>query len=404
MFVGRLAEIEALEQALRQTQAGQPHHVMVTGERGIGKTSLLSYMKWLARGELKTSDDHFSFLVVDTDIEKSTTPEIFARRMERALSHEIGKDDPAREFIKKTWGFLSRVEAGGVSLREASSGVQTDDLVDELAYSLASTAKRVCRETNAGAGGRDGYDGILIFIDEADSAGSQMQLGAMLKMITERLQKRECTSIMFVLAGLQNLPGIIRESHPSALRIFDEIILRRLTNPEVGYVIDRCMEEANEKNEMKTGVLPEARERLIALAEGYPHFIQQFGYSAFDADSDGAIDSQDVQRGAFSGSRSALKLIGDKYYRDNFYGKIQKESYRQVLRIMAEKLDQWISKRDIQAKFKGKDTTLNNALQALRERKIILSKEGARGVYRLQHVGFALWIKLYTSTESTELD
>ena len=31
----------------------------------------------------------------------------------------------------------------------------------------------------------------------------------------------------------------------------------------------------------------------------------------------------------------ALDLIGDRYYRDAFYNRISKESYRQVLRIMA---------------------------------------------------------------------
>jgi hypothetical protein len=49
------------------------------------------------------------------------------------------------------------------------------------------------------------------------------------------------------------------------------------------------------------------------------------------------------------------------------------------------------------AKYKGKETTLDSAIEALRERKIILYKEGERGTYRLQHRGFALWIKLFTS-------
>jgi hypothetical protein len=91
-----------------------------------------------------------------------------------------------------------------------------------------------------------------------------------------------------------------------------------------------------------------------------------------------------------------MEQIGDRYYRDNFYNKIQQESYRQVLRIMADHLDSWVSKGAIREKFEGKTTTLDNALHALRERGIILSKEGEKGVYRLQHKGFALWIKLYT--------
>ena len=92
-----------------------------------------------------------------------------------------------------------------------------------------------------------------------------------------------------------------------------------------------------------------------------------------------------------------MEKIGDRYYRNDFYNKIQKGSYRQVLRIMAENDNRWVSKNDIRAKFKGRSTTLDNAIHALRDRNIILTKEGERGVYRLQHQGFAFWIKLYTT-------
>jgi hypothetical protein len=130
---------------------------------------------------------------------------------------------------------------------------------------------------------------------------------------------------------------------------------------------------------------------LINLSEGYPHFIQQFGSSAFAADVDGLIDEEDVWSGALS-ERGALELIGDRYYRDDFYRRIQQDSYREVLQVMSDHLDSWVSKDEIRKGFKGGGSTLDNALKALRERDIIQSKEGQRGVYRLQHKAFALWI------------
>jgi len=110
---------------------------------------------------------------------------------------------------------------------------------------------------------------------------------------------------------------------------------------------------------------------------------------------------EDVAEGAFT-PNGAIRLIGDRYYRDDFYNKIQKDSYRQVLRIMADRLDSWVAKDEIKQTFKGAESVLNNALKALRDRHIILSKEGVRGVYRLQHKGFAFWIKLQT-TEPAQL-
>ena len=59
------------------------------------------------------------------------------------------------------------------------------------------------------------------------------------------------------------------------------------------------------------------------------------------------------------------------------------------------------SPEEIKSKFKGPESTLDNALFALRDRQIILAKEGERGVYRLQHKGFAWWIKMYTTDPTT---
>jgi hypothetical protein len=170
---------------------------------------------------------------------------------------------------------------------------------------------------------------------------------------------------------------------------------------EVNRVIDVCLEEANKQNVNKTSIESDAKEVLISLSEGFPHFIQQFGYSAFALDSDDIISKQDVENSAF-GPRGALEIIGNRYYRYDFYEKIQKESYRQVLRIMADDLDNWVSRDKIKSQFKGVDSILNNAIKALRDRHIILSKEGERGTYRLQHKGFALWIKLHMQDYQNE--
>jgi hypothetical protein len=92
-------------------------------------------------------------------------------------------------------------------------------------------------------------------------------------------------------------------------------------------------------------------------------------------------------------------LIGDKYYKDLYFNRINVDSYRHILNIMAEEWNRWISKKEIGKKFKGKASTLDNGLKALKDRNIILSKPGTRGEYRLQWRSFALWIKLFTEQQ-----
>lgn len=401
MFVGRLAQLEALEDALRQTRAGRPKGFMLTGERGIGKTSLLQYFKWVAQGHIEIAvGDKVNFLVVELDLDTSSTDVGIIRRVELGLRRELSKTEPARSFLSKGWEFLKRVEAFGVNLRDGERTMDPETLHDEFAHSLANTASRITEADASSVFGAK-YDGVLILIDEADNAPKSLRLGALLKLLVERVQRHGCERLMIGLAGMPTLREVLREGHPSSLRIFDELQLDILSRDETSMVIDRALEEANTENSEKTAIDEGGRVALVSLSEGYPHFIQQFGYSAFAADTDLVIDKDDVGNGAF-GPMGAMEKIGDRYYRDDFYNKIQKDSYRQVLRIMADNENRWVSKASIRSKFRGKGSTLDNAIHALRERKIILTKEGERGIYRLQHRGFAFWIKLYT-TDRREL-
>ena len=401
LFVGRRRELERIQSHLRQTRAGNPSNFMITGERGIGKSSLLLFAKFLADGSIVMDHERLKFLVVDTDLDAKTTQMGLVKKLELGLRRSLAVSEPAREVWKRVWEFMQRVEIQGSRI-STKEDVQLDEVVmEEFCYSLAETCERVCGVAADGKELKTGHNGILFLLDEADNASAELDLGSMLKLMSERLQRKSCNNVMFGLAGLPALRDVLHGSHPSSLRLFEELPLGRLSDGEVNQVLDLCLESASEQAKQEIGLTQRAREQLVFFAEGYPHFIQQFGYSAFSVDTDYEIDEDDVLQGAF-GTRGALEQIGDRYYRDDFYNRIQKDSYRQVLRIMADGLDEWIRKREIRERFSGKDSDLSNAIYALRERNIIQSKEGVRGVYRLRHKGFALWIKLHT-TDPQEL-
>jgi Cdc6-like AAA superfamily ATPase len=393
MFIGRLQEVQRLEQALIQSRSGEPAHFMITGERGIGKTSLLFYLKFLAQGHIPYNTVNFKFLILDLDVDGTTTQLGLIRRIQMHLERQLGQSEPARKFLKEAWSFVQRLRIMDSGIQNKNNDASDEVLLDEFALSLAQVCNRTC-EPDAACMFSAKYDGLLLLIDEADNCSAELQLGSFLKLLLERLQRNGCNHVLIGLAGLPDLRAKLYDSHQSSLRIFEDIRLGRLTNQEVSDVISICLNKANKENQEKTEIIEEARQTLLSLSEGYPHFIQQFGYSAFAFDSDNRIDVDDVLKSAF-GERGALDLIGDRYYRNDFYNKIQQDTYRQVLRIMADDLDGWVTRAKIKAKFKGKDSILNNALKALRDRHIILSKEGEKGVYRLQHKGFSLWIKLY---------
>lgn len=393
MFVGRLNELKKLESTLVQTGAGLPVNFMLTGERGIGKTSFLNYIKWVADGSIPLDDQKFNFLVIETDIDQNTTQVGLVKKIELGLKRALGKTEKARTFFKNAWDFIQKIEAAGYGLKD--NVVHDETFLEEFSYSLADTVNRVTELTTNEFDLSAKYQGVLLLIDEADKCAKELDLGTFVKLLLERLQRQKCQKFMIGLAGLPDLRNVLNDSHPSSLRIFEQVPLERLSDPDINQVIDIGLEKAKELNGIEINIEEDARKSLIGLSEGYPHFIQQFGYSAFEKDINNVISIDDVSNSAF-GPRGALDLIGDRYYRNDFYNKIQKDNYRQVLRIMSDDLDGWVTKRKIKEKFKGKANTLDNAINALKTRHIIIADESERGRYRLQHKGFALWIKLYT--------
>lgn len=50
-FVARFDEIKRLERAIRQARSGRNENIFITGERGIGKSSLAGFIQHLAEKE-----------------------------------------------------------------------------------------------------------------------------------------------------------------------------------------------------------------------------------------------------------------------------------------------------------------------------------------------------------------
>jgi hypothetical protein len=393
MFAGRINEIDLLEQALHQTKYGQPSNFLITGERGIGKSSLMMILKDFSSGKFETlAHGKFNFLTINIVISERMTLLTFIKLIERSIKRELGKVEAIRNFMNSTWDFVQRIKVMDSGIEKPNVTEDSDLVINDFAYSLSETCQRIGNPEK----GEDKKDGIVFIIDEADNACDDLHIGYFFKVVTELLQQNGCQNIMFIVVGLPETSIKLAKSHESSLRIFNHIRVKELNPKDRFYVIDKGIEEGNRINDEKTSISEEAKRHISTLSEGYPHFIQQFAYTAFDYNSDGEISSEDVLEGAFKDG-GAIDAIGSRYYASDFHSKIKSDEYRQVLGIMAESLNEWIKKSDIRDKFTGQDQTLTDALAALTQRKIILKNDSVRGEYRLQQKGFALWIKLFGS-------
>lgn len=388
MFVGRALEIETLDQALTQTKNANPAHLLLLGERGIGKTSLLNLAQMFSNGDIEWNDDEkHNFLTVRISLDENTTLIDFALNLKRSIEREIQKENPELKWFQKTWDFLTRFEVGGISYRKEEISRNNNQLIQEFIYSLVDTVKQI----------RSGVvsnkkEGLVILVDEADKASKDLPLGSFLKTLSEMIISENQNYILFVLSGLPNLRDVLLQSHESSLRLFQEIFIEPLSKKETALVVQKGLNEAAAKNKVKYTIDEEAEKAIYIYSEGYPHFVQQIAYSVFDIDDDNKIEDDDVTKGFFM-KRGALEQIGVRYYVKPFYTDITVDSQRNILLIMSENWNNWVSREEIKKGFSGKEQELNNGIAALIRKGIIIPKMGAKGQYRLQWRSFAFWIK-----------
>lgn len=398
MFAGRSSEIQDINNALFQTKNGNPNHIMIIGERGIGKTSLLLLTKNFANGEvvIDRKDKKHNFLTVQINLNNKMSVSDLAISLKNKLNREINKINPNIVLIKKCWDFISKIEVAGLSYKGSTQNFpERNQIIEEFTYSLVDTVKSLTQNVSSRkVGFTEKMDGLIILIDEADNACPDLDLGVFLKNLSEILVAENCNNILFVLAGLPNLHDVLKNSHESSLRLFKEYYLSPLTKNEVNQLINNGLKESSNKSEIKTKITKDALDMIYEFSEGYPHFVQQVGFSAFEVDENGEIDNEDVAKGFFS-KNGALNMIGDRYYKKLYYGDINTDLQREILDIMAEKWNGWTGRDFISEKFSKKKTSLDSGIRALKEKNIILAKEGQKGQYRLQWKSFAFWIKCH---------
>lgn len=382
-FVGRRKEIERLSALLHQTRSGNATNVMVTGEPGSGKSSLLFRLKALAEG--KENVQGFRFLVVYTHIDPETTQAGLLAKIVAGLERGLANSEKMRAFLKEMLAFASRIEAAGISLREAQPAVDEAQM-ERFADHLARTVKLI---TEGGRGLlRAQHDGVLLIIDEADKASSELRLGAFLKQLIEGLSWRECEHFIVSVAGLPGLQDVLRGGHNSAMRLFEVMELQRMDLAESAAVVVEGLERASREGE-PIRILPGALGKLVRMADGLPHFIQQLAYSSFAVNADGIIDEEDVDEGAY-GPEGAVAALGNHYGWTAYLA--DRDSWT-LLSGLAAASSRWVSVAELAATASIPSQRLRHTIQRLMKDGVVVQRGQDESVGLASHA-LRGWVNL----------
>jgi AAA ATPase domain len=273
-LVGRGELLESFRVALRRTISGKPgKSIMPIGLRGVGKTVLLNRFDQMAQEE--------GF--VSAFIEAPETGDFEHLLAARLRSILLGLDGgPVSRAVKRALGTLKSFsynlpDGASISLNvdaiagSADSGVLAEDMTDLLIA--------------AGEAVNDRERGLLLAIDEVQYLKAD-ELAALITAVHRTVQLR--LPVILVGAGLPQLPGLAGNAKSYAERLFDF--------PEIGSLDEEDAAAVLTMPAKAQGVefSADALQKLLAFTQGYPYFLQEWGYHVWNAAPQSPIDGDDV--------------------------------------------------------------------------------------------------------------
>ena len=308
-LIGRDELINRFAIIVRRAVAGRPgKSLMPIGLRGVGKTVLLNRFREIAESEAMRVG------MIEAP-ESGSFPLLIAGRLRHILldlnrgpvSAAVGKALAVLRSFSYHFPDGSRLSVDVEPLAGvADSGQLSDDLTDLLtAAGEAAAARRT---------------GILLAVDEV-----QYLTGAELAALISAIHRTSQLNLPVILvgAGLPQLPGLAGDAKSYAERLFDFPVIGSLAPDEARAAIAIPALEAG------VSVDPEALDAIVDAAQGYPYFLQEWGYHVWNASEGPSITRADVDRVA---SRVRAQL-DDNFFLVRFDRLTPKE--KEYLRAMA---------------------------------------------------------------------
>jgi len=350
-LAGRDGILEQARVLLGRVRARRPEKsFLLTGLRGVGKTVLLNEIERLAR------DGGYRTILVEAHEGKPLAVLLapHLRRLLFELDRLAGVGHKARRGLAVLKSFVGaiRIKVGeidiGVDIEPEPGAADSGDLEVDLPNLFTAVAEAAEERGSA----------VAILIDEIQYLGTS-ELSALI-MAMHKMQQRQLPLVL-IGAGLPILPGLAGESKSYAERLFSFPDVGPLAEPDAAKALREPIEEAGELIE------PAALQEIYRMTKGYPYFLQEWGYQAWNHATLSPISIQVIRET----TDVVTKRLDENFFRVRFDRLTPRE--RQYLRAMAELGPGPYRTGDIADNLHAKITTLGPVRASLIKKGMVYS-------------------------------
>lgn len=379
LFAGRREQVGLLDRAVRQAASGSPQYLFITGERGIGKSSLASYGLELAKRE-------YAFVGAHALLGSADSVEEACRRLYESLVAQISEKpllDKAREVFGK---YVRKVDLFGIGL-EFKDDEQTRANLARNFLPLLAQAGEAFREA--------GRKGILLVADDLNGISGDPRFARFVKSTVDQIAVGPMRDFpwLLVLVGVGQRMNDLKAHQPSVDRIFQPIELSLMDVKTARSFYEQAFRSAEHAWD------PDALGFMSSVTGGFPVMWHEVGDAVFWADEDQYVSMGD----AAAGVTAAAQNVGTKYLRSPLYDELRSPVYRNILAYVAGSLRTRSTIRRSEARRqlpKKEANNFDNFITKMRKLGVLRLVPGKRGEYEFTNSLFMFYVMLQSSAEA----
>ncbi len=350
-LAGREGVLEQARVLLGRVRIKRPEKsLLLTGLRGVGKTVLLNEIDRMALAA------GYRTILVEAHEGKSLAVLLapHLRRLLFDLDRVAGTGDKVRRGLGVLKSFVSaiKIKLGdvdiGLDIEPAKGTADSGDLEVDLPSVFVAVAEAAAERGTA----------VAILIDEIQYF-SAAELSALI-MAMHKMQQRQLPLVL-VAAGLPILPGLAGESKSYAERLFSFPDIGPLRQPDAIRALNDPVVAAGEAFE------PAALLEIFRMTQGYPYFLQEWGYQVWNHTDASPITLAVVE----ASSAVVSQRLDENFFRVRFDRLTPSE--KRYLRAMAELGNGPYRTGDIADTLKVKINTLGPVRSSLIKKGMVYS-------------------------------
>ncbi|MBN1942574.1 MAG: ATP-binding protein [Phycisphaerae bacterium] len=374
-FIGREEQIKLLERAIRQAKSGSPQYLFITGERGIGKSSLVSLAGQLAERE-------HGFISAQCQLGGADSVGEVCRRMYQALVSQL----PDKSLFDKVRGvfdkYVERIDLFGIGVEFKKDAESRESLVENF-LPLLFRVGQVVRDA--------GKNGVFLAADDLNGIATNTQFAHFLKSMVDQIAVGPQRNFpwVFSLVGIPERMDDLKSKQPSIDRIFQPIELSIMREKDAVAFFEQSFRSVDHTWDTN------ALQLMAQLAGGHPVMWHEVGDAVFWEDQDGHIDESDVLE---RGLNVACENVGRKYLARPLYDELRSKVYQNILKHIGHQKSPVMKRSDVLRELPSAQAkNFDNFIQKMRNLGVIRNIPGTRGEYEFVNLLYYFYITLRTA-------